>query len=89
MASLPQKVLTWVTFVYRSLTPADLQYALAVENEDADIDLDDLLDEDMLVSSCGLFITYNRNTNEIPFIRKQFRSFISIVQVVRLVSCGE
>ena len=86
IASLAQKVLSWVTFTYRPLNLAELQHALAVESGDTDIDLEALPDEDVLVSSCGTFITYDRNTNEVRFVRKQFCSFNSIVHFMRLFS---
>ena len=72
IASLAEKVLSWVTYTYRPLTLAELQHALAVKNEDSVVDLEDLPDEDVLVSSCGPFITYDRNINEVHFIRKHF-----------------
>ena len=79
IASLALGVLLWVTFTYRPLTLAELQHALAVESGDTDIDLEALPDEDVLVSSCETFIAYDRNTNEVRFVRKQFCPFNSIV----------
>lgn len=66
IASLAPNALSWVTFTYRPLTLAELQDALVVENDDHE----DLPDEDVLVSSCENFITYDLNTNEIRFVRK-------------------
>ena len=84
-ASLAQKVLLWVTFTYRTLTLEELQHALVVENQYTDIDVDDLPDEDVIVSSCGMFITSDRNTNEVRFVRKQICCFNSIVHFLQIV----
>ncbi|KAL8786478.1 MAG: hypothetical protein Q9195_008183 [Heterodermia aff. obscurata] len=76
IASLAERVLSWVTFTYRPLTLSELQHALAVKIEAADIDLDDLPDENVLVSSCKTFITYDPDFDEVRFIHSSVKDYL-------------
>jgi hypothetical protein len=65
---LAENVLSWISYARRPLTVKELQYVLAMTPENAEIDEDDLIDEEFLVSICAGLITIDAESSIIRLI---------------------
>ena len=68
---LAKRVLSWISNVSRPLTVIELQHALAVLPDTADIDLEGIIDEDILISVCAGLIVTDGKQGVIRLVRKQ------------------
>ena len=69
-ALLAESAIIWLIHAYRSLTITELQHALAVPSDGEAFDVDDIADEDTIVSvSCGL-ITIERESRVVRLVRE-------------------
>lgn len=66
--TLAEKILGWISYAKRPLTVKELQYALAVSSEDMDIDEEDLIEENFLVSICAGLVTIDMGSDVIRLI---------------------
>jgi len=63
-----EQVLSWISHAVRQLTVKEVQYALAVEPDDTDMDEEALPDEDLLVSACAGLVTIEQESNIIRLV---------------------
>ena len=61
-------VLGWVTHATRALTMKQLQHALSVEPEQADLDEEILIDEELLISTCLGLVTVDHTSEEVRLV---------------------
>lgn len=62
------RVLSWVSWASRPLKPKELQHALAVEDSQRNFDDENIVDEDLLLSSCAGLVTLDRENGDIRLI---------------------
>ena len=65
---LAHQVLGWITHATRPLTMKQLQHALSVEPEQADLDEETLIDEELLISTCLGLITVDHTSKEVRLV---------------------
>src|SRR5204862_913622 len=63
-----EQVLSWVSYALRQLTVKEIQYALAVEPDDTDMDEEGLPDEGVLVSACAGLVIIDPESNIIRLV---------------------
>lgn len=62
---LAKRVLSWITHTQRQLTVLELQHALAVENDESDLDENNMPDPEEMVSVCAGLVTFDQETGVI------------------------
>ncbi|PNP56696.1 hypothetical protein THARTR1_03392 [Trichoderma harzianum] len=62
------KVIGWIFYAARPLTVTEMQHALAIEQDDADLDEDGIPNPDLLVAVCAGLVMINDNSNTISFV---------------------
>lgn len=67
-ADLAIRVLGWIFYAVRPLTVQELQYALAIEVGDRDLDGDGIPDSETLVSVCAGMVTINPESETITLV---------------------
>src|SRR5277367_1697052 len=67
-AKRAKQVLSWILHAARQLTVEEIQYALAVEPGDEDIDEEALPDVNILVSACAGLVSIDRKRNIIRLV---------------------
>ena len=65
---LAQKVLYWIANAMTPLNPLTIRQALAIEDQDTSLDLDNMPDADLLVSVCQGLINVHQDTGFIGFV---------------------
>ena len=68
-SELAKKVLSWISYAFRPLSITELQHALAVETGHAEIDLDALPDEEILISVCAGLVILDKESNTVRLVR--------------------
>ncbi|KAH0536545.1 hypothetical protein FGG08_006595 [Glutinoglossum americanum] len=82
-AKLANRVLSWISFAFRSLTIMEIQHALAIEPEDADIDVEALPDEDLLVSVCAGLVTIDQKSSVVRLVHYTTQEYFRRVRATR------
>lgn len=72
---LAEKVLSWISYACRPLSITELQYAVAVENGDTEIDIDALPDEEILISICAGMVVIDLESNAVRLVRAYYLIF--------------
>lgn len=67
-AELAIKVLGWIFYAVKPLTVKEIQYALAIEPEDTQLDEDGIPDRDLLVSVCAGMIVINQESDTMSLV---------------------
>ena len=65
---LAHQVLGWITHAIRPLTMKQLQHALSVEPEQADLDEETSIDEELLISTCLGLVTVDHTSKEVRLV---------------------
>ena len=65
---IAHRVLGWITHATRPLTMKQLQHALSVEPEQADLDEETLIDEELLISTCLGLVTVDHTSEEVRLV---------------------
>ena len=66
--NIAHQVLGWVTHATRPLTIKQLQHALSVEPEQADLDEETLIDEELLISTCLGLVTVDHTSKQVRLV---------------------
>lgn len=67
-AKLAKDILAWITLARSPLKTTDLQYALAVELDEPELDEDNLPDIDEMISTCAGLVTVDKESNVIRLV---------------------
>ncbi|OBT95161.1 hypothetical protein VE01_07603 [Pseudogymnoascus verrucosus] len=67
-SKLAKTVLSWITYAQRPLTTAELCHALAVDPDDTDLDEDNILDVEDIVSVCAGLVTVDEESNIVRLV---------------------
>ncbi|OBT78240.1 hypothetical protein VF21_03031 [Pseudogymnoascus sp. 05NY08] len=67
-SKLAKSALSWITYAERPLTKGELCHALAVECDDIDLDEDNILDVEDIVSVCAGLVTVDEESNIIRLV---------------------
>jgi len=65
---LAQRVLSWLSFALRPLTVVEMKHAISVQPDQASIDEDDLIDEEILLSVCAGLVVIDQESKVIRLI---------------------
>ncbi|KAF1952741.1 hypothetical protein CC80DRAFT_393274, partial [Byssothecium circinans] len=63
-----KNVLSWITYAQRPLTTAEICCALAVENEEEELDLENITDVEDLVSVCAGLVVVDEESGVIRLV---------------------
>ncbi|KAJ5779346.1 hypothetical protein N7457_007066 [Penicillium paradoxum] len=77
---LGEKVILWISHVQRPLTLKDLQCILTVREGDTELDLDDLIPEEFLVSTCAGLVTVEDLSGEIRFVHSTAQEYFDSIK---------
>jgi ankyrin repeat protein len=77
------QILSWISYAVRELTVKEIQYALAVEPGDPDLDKEALPDIDLLISTCAGLVTVDRKSNIIRFVHYTFEEYLKQTRIDR------
>lgn len=69
------RALSWITCAFVPLKASQLIYALAIEPSDRELDNDNFVDEDTLISACFGLITIEEETNVIRLVHYTTQEF--------------
>jgi len=72
---LAYRVLSWLSYANRPMTVEELRHALAVETNDSALDLENLPDEDILVSVCAGLVTVDQLSRIIRLVHYTAQEF--------------
>ncbi|MCJ1424509.1 hypothetical protein MMC29_002397, partial [Sticta canariensis] len=78
--ALATRVLSWIIHSRRPLTTEELCHALAVESDDKDLDRDNILDIDEIVSLCAGLVTVDEKSNTIRLVHYTTQEYFEKVQ---------
>lgn len=68
-------VLSWVFSAVRPLKPRELQVAVAVEEDDTEIEADFLTDESTLIDVCGGLVSIDENSQRVRFVHYSVQEY--------------
>ena len=77
---LANKVLLWITCAKRPLTTTELQHAIAVEVNDAELDKDNLPEIEDIVSVCAGLVTIDEESNIIRLVHYTTQEYFERTQ---------
>lgn len=80
---LALRVLSWITNTKRALTILELRHALAVEEEEHDLDEDNLTDEDIIISVCCGLITIDQATSTVRLVHYTLHTYFETTRKER------
>ncbi|KAI1391548.1 uncharacterized protein F4822DRAFT_189027 [Hypoxylon trugodes] len=78
--NLAMQVLLWITCAKRPLAPLELQYALAVEIGEKELDEDNFPEIEQMVSVCAGLVTIDRGTNIIRLVHYTAQEYFEKMQ---------
>jgi hypothetical protein len=87
--NLAELVLLWITYAKRPLTPAELQYAIAVEPSEPGIDEENLSDMEELVSVCVSLVTVDEESNIICLVHHTTQRYLERICLTRFPDAEE
>ncbi|CAG8400414.1 unnamed protein product [Penicillium salamii] len=80
---LGEKIIMWISHAQRPLTMKDLQSILTLQEEDTDLDFDDLIPEEFLVSTCAGLVTVENLSGRIQFVHSTAQEFVDSTKSTR------
>ncbi|KAL8721445.1 MAG: hypothetical protein Q9181_007702 [Wetmoreana brouardii] len=85
-AILAKKVLLWLLYAWRSLTPVELQHALAVESTVPGHGLDEehMIHPDDIIYSCAGLVTLDRETNIVRMVHYSAQEYLSAKRQIHI-----
>jgi hypothetical protein len=66
------RLLSWISYAFRSLSLIELQYALAVREDMIEMNEDDLDDEEYLISVCAGLVTVSEGYHQVSLVRRSY-----------------
>jgi hypothetical protein len=83
---LALKTLSWVFYAKRPLKMVELREAVALEDDDCDLQEDDLTPAETLVEVCGSFVIYDKASGVVGFAHETVKEFFASRHLSRLLS---
>jgi hypothetical protein len=68
--TLVYQVLSWISYAFRPMSHVELQYAMAISKDMAEIDEDDLHDDEFLLSVCGGLVIIMEKHKQVALVCK-------------------
>ena len=81
-----QKILSWIYYAKRPLQMDELREALAIRENDVQLDEDDFMSPHRIIEICGGLVTYEKETKVITFIHKEVHEFFMTRRSIYLLS---
>ncbi|KAL2830411.1 hypothetical protein BJY01DRAFT_240400 [Aspergillus pseudoustus] len=73
---LAGNIILWISHVQEPLTLRELQCALTIRNGDTELDFDDFIPGELLVSTCAGLVHVEKGTNRIQFVHSTVQEYI-------------
>ncbi|CAG9947818.1 unnamed protein product [Clonostachys rosea f. rosea IK726] len=70
-----RRILSWIVFAKRDLSPRELQHAVSVRHGDQDITQEDLSDIEDILSACAGLVTVEEHRNVVGLIHKTTQEY--------------
>ena len=83
---LALKTLSWIFYAKRPLMMVELREAVALEDDDCDLEEDDLTPAETLVEVCGSFVIYDKVSGVVGFAHETVKEFFASRYLSRLSS---
>jgi hypothetical protein len=83
------RILGWVLHTERILKMDELQEALAIEIGVPSLDMDDITNSDIIISTCGGFVEHNPFSDSVTFSHETVRPFLEAHMLTFLPSHSE
>ncbi|KAI9671036.1 MAG: hypothetical protein M1831_005121 [Alyxoria varia] len=75
-SSIAFKIIHWIFFAFRPLTASEINHALAVEEDDSDLDPDGIPEDNHLISSCVGMVVVNEQSGTIGFVHFTVQEYL-------------
>lgn len=76
LSRMAKKILTWILCAHRPLSILELLHALAVEPGDTEIDEDNILETDQLLTVCAGLVTIDEQSDNVRFIHYTTQEYL-------------
>ncbi|CAG8217276.1 unnamed protein product [Penicillium olsonii] len=80
---LGEKIIMWISHAQRPLTVKDLQSILTLQEEDTELDFDDLIPEELLISTCAGLVRVENISGRIGFVHSTTQEFVDSTKSTR------
>jgi len=77
---LAKRILSWITYSMRPLTPGELRHALAVDLDEKELDRDNILDVDDILSVCAGLVIVDEESNVIRLVHYTAQEYIEQIR---------
>lgn len=77
---LAERILSWISYALKTLTWRELQYALAVEMDESELDEENLPDRTLLTSLCAGLVMIDPNSNIIRLVHYTTQEYFSRIK---------
>jgi ankyrin repeat protein len=75
-SKMAEKILAWILCAHRPLSTLELLHALAVEPGDKEIDEDNILETDQILTICAGLVTIDEQSNNVRFIHYTTQEYL-------------
>lgn len=75
-SDMAKKILAWILCAHRPLSTLELLYALAIEPGDKEIDEDNILDTEQLLTICAGLVTIDEQSDSVRFIHYTTQEYL-------------
>jgi ankyrin repeat protein len=79
-SALAKRALSWISYAQRPLTTGELCHALAVELEDEELDQDNILDVEDIVSVCAGLVTVDEESEVIRLVHYTTQDYLEKIR---------
>jgi ankyrin repeat protein len=77
---LAKTAISWITWAYRPLTTEELCHALAIEPGDRDLNTDNILEIDDILSVCAGLLTVDQGSNIVRFVHQTTQEYFERIR---------
>jgi hypothetical protein len=75
-SKMAKKILAWILCANRPLSTLELLHALAVEREDSEIDEDNIMEAEQLLTICAGLVTIDEQSDSVRFIHYTTQDYL-------------
>jgi ankyrin repeat protein len=80
---LGEKIILWISHAQRPLTMKDLQCILTLQEGDTDLEFDDLIPEELLISTCAGLVTVENLSGRIQFVHSTAQEYVDSIKLTK------
>jgi hypothetical protein len=83
-SEMTKRILAWILWAYRPLSTLELLHALAVEPGDTEIDEDNILETEQILTICAGLVTIDEQSDQVRFIHYTTQEYLQRNHGMRL-----